>query len=186
MVQQRHECDVAAFEAFDDPGLPQRPVAIQRVGVDLLDELAELLHSAGSGTDDAAHVRVEIELGVLDPDRVMQAQRRRQVPQPEDGKQVGAFLEHPPRLRPRPAVGVRRRVEHADLQRVVVGAAAVEVQHQCIDAVESSHHGRASSRACRRGVPTELSGRCEIRLVILCGISERIGILCRGSGLVVD
>ena len=133
MVQQRHEGDAAAFEALDDPGLPQRPVAIQRVGVDLLDERAELLHPAGRGTDDAAHVRVEIELGVLDPDRVMQAQRRRQVPQPEDGKQVDALLEHPARLRPRPAVGVRRRVEHADLERVVVGAASIEVQHQRID-----------------------------------------------------
>ena len=77
MVQQRHESDTPAFEALDDPGLPQRPVAIQWVGIYLLDERAELLHPAGSGTDDPAHVRVEIELGVFDPDRVMQAQWRR-------------------------------------------------------------------------------------------------------------
>ena len=154
MVQQRHECDPVAFEAFDHPGLPERAVPIQRVGVDLFDQSAELLHPAGSGTDDAAHVRVEIEVGVLDPDRVMQVQRRRQVPQPEDGKQVHALGEHAARLRPRPPVGVRRRIEHADLQRVVVGAAAIEVQHQGIDAVESSHGLQASSRASMRGVAT--------------------------------
>ena len=77
MVQKCHECDAAAFETFDNPGLPERPVAIQRMRVNLLDERAELLHSAGRGAHDPAHVRVEIELGVFDPDRVMQAQRRR-------------------------------------------------------------------------------------------------------------
>ena len=161
MVQQHHEGDVAAFKALDDPDLPQRPVAIQRVGVDLLDERAELLHPAGCGTDDAAHVRVEIELGVLDPDRVMQAQRRRQVPQTEDGKQVDALLEHAARLRPRPAVGVRRRVEHADLERVVVGAALIELQHQRIDPLSllvTFGPPPAPAGAVSRGQPRYLQG----------------------------
>lgn len=140
VVQQRDQGDAAAVEALDHPGLPQRAVAIQRVGVDLLDERAEFRHPARGGTDDPAHVRVEVEFGILDPDRVMQAQRCGQVPQPEDRKQVGALLEHLPRLRPRPAVRVGRRVEHADLEGVVVGAAAVEIQHQRVNAVEPAHH----------------------------------------------
>ena len=139
MVQQRHERDAAALEALDDPGLPQWPVAVQRVGVHLLDQRAEFFHPAGSGTDDPAHVRVEIELGVFDPDWVMQTQRRREVPHAEFGQEVGALLEHPSHLRKRPTVRVCRRVEHADLERVVVGASSVEVQHQRVDPIESSH-----------------------------------------------
>ena len=52
------------------------------------DERGELARAAGRGQRGAAHVVVEVEVGILDPQRVVQAERHRHEPAPERRQQV--------------------------------------------------------------------------------------------------
>ena len=87
VVHLRDRRDVAVLQALDDVHLPQRTGPVERTARDVADELRELLLAAGSGTTDPADVVVEVELGVLDPHRVVQVER--------DGRELA-----PERLRP--------------------------------------------------------------------------------------
>ena len=101
-MEERYERHPVAFQALDDPQLPQRPTAVQWVGVYLLYERAELLHPARRWAGHVADMRVEIELGVIHPDRLVDPKRCGQVPLAKHGQQVDSlthYLLHP-RSRP--------------------------------------------------------------------------------------
>ena len=69
------DADVAVLETLDDPQLPQRAAAVERAPGDLGRQLGELVEAAGSGERGPPDVVVEIEVGILDPHRVMHAER---------------------------------------------------------------------------------------------------------------
>ena len=69
------DADVAVLETLDDPQLPQRAAAVERAPGDLGRQLGELVEAAGSRQRGPPDVVVEIEVGILDPHRVMQAER---------------------------------------------------------------------------------------------------------------
>jgi hypothetical protein len=103
---------LAARDALDDRELPQRTRAIQAPGELLAHQLAQLLRPARRRQRGAAHVPAEVELLVVDPDRMRQpgsgrlqalAIARDEVQAPPDA------LEHPGVLEPRS----RREHEHA-------------------------------------------------------------------------
>ena len=66
---------VPALEALDDPQLPERTAAVERAPGDLGRELGKLVEAARRGQRCTADVVIEVEVGILDPHRVMHAER---------------------------------------------------------------------------------------------------------------
>ena len=61
--------EAVAVEALDQPQLPERLGAVELLGEDPRRQVAELLLGARRGQRGLAHVVVEVEVGVVDPDR---------------------------------------------------------------------------------------------------------------------
>ena len=74
LLQQR---GLAAAQAFDDGELPERPRAVERVERDQRGEVEELAHRARLRQRDAADVLIDLEVGIVDPQRRGEADRRR-------------------------------------------------------------------------------------------------------------
>ena len=68
------EADPAVFESLNDPQLPQGAAAVELMAGDLGDELAELARPARRWRADAADVVVEVEVGILDPHGMVEAE----------------------------------------------------------------------------------------------------------------
>src|SRR5262245_64448414 len=64
------ECEAAAGDAFDDPGLPERSASIERPLEDLGAALLQLQRRSWTGKAGVAHVTRDVEPVVIDPDRV--------------------------------------------------------------------------------------------------------------------
>jgi hypothetical protein len=122
VVHLGHARDAAAFEALEDPQLPQRPGAVQRPARDLGDHLADLVEPAGRGHAHAPDVVLEVEVRILDPHRVVQAERCRDELPPERREQVESRTQR--LLDSREALiapgRVRPRVDDRHLDRVLV------------------------------------------------------------------
>ena len=93
VVDLRDERLVAVLEAFDDVRLPQRLAAVERPARDVGRERRELARSARRGQRGAAHVVVEVEVGILDPRRHVRAERHLDEAAPERRHEVEARLE---------------------------------------------------------------------------------------------
>ncbi len=61
--------EAVAVEALDQPQLPERLAAVELLGEDPRRQVAQLLLGAGRRQRGLAHVVVEVEVGVVDPDR---------------------------------------------------------------------------------------------------------------------
>src|SRR5690349_19185301 len=70
MVGLRDDREPAVLEPLDEVDLPQRPTAVQLPGLHPPDELAELVKRAGPGQGAAPDVVADVEVLVVDPDRV--------------------------------------------------------------------------------------------------------------------
>jgi hypothetical protein len=62
-------------QTLDDVGLPQRTAAVERAAHDASDELADLMIAAWRWNCGVTHMKVEIEVWVLDPKRMVEAER---------------------------------------------------------------------------------------------------------------
>ena len=67
--------DLPVLEPLDDPHLPQWPVAVELAADDVGREVAQFAHAAGCREGGAPQVVVDVELGVVHPDRVAEAHR---------------------------------------------------------------------------------------------------------------
>src|SRR3954453_8430447 len=67
--------DAAALEAGDEVELPHRPRAVERTGDDAGDLVRELRVGTRTGERELPYVEVKVEVGVLDPVGVVEAQR---------------------------------------------------------------------------------------------------------------
>ena len=84
------EGDAAAFQALDEPALPQRLVAVELAGQDFADDVGQFLLATGSGQCRTVNVVIQLERWIVDPHRTVQAERhfldttaeRRQIGQP--------------------------------------------------------------------------------------------------------
>ena len=94
VVDLREHRDAAALEALDDVHLPQRARAVQRPCVDPRDLLGELMVIARRGQGQFAHVVLEVEVGILDPVRVIEAERNQREPPAERRQQMQALQQH--------------------------------------------------------------------------------------------
>ncbi len=75
VVDLREHRRVPGAQAVDEVQLPQRPRAVQRPGDDARDLRGELRVGAGPGEGELAHVVVEVEVVVVDPVGVVEAER---------------------------------------------------------------------------------------------------------------
>src|SRR5215204_6578882 len=117
VVRLRDQREAAALQALHDPGLPERLRAVEPLGEDPPQELAQLVVAAGLGQSGVAHVIVEVETRVVHPERPTGVERReRQLlavarHQPQACLEMGAELLarrwRPLKDRQRPHVHVR-------------------------------------------------------------------------------
>src|SRR5581483_5956573 len=81
VVHLGDDADVAVLEALDDVDLPERPAPVELPAGDVAGQLGQLVIATGGRRGDAPQVVVEVEVGILDPHRVVQIEgNRRQTP----------------------------------------------------------------------------------------------------------
>src|SRR4051812_22512242 len=66
----RDDRESAVLETLDEIDLPQRPVAVELAGLHPTDQVAELIHASRPGQRASPYVVVDVEVLVIDPDRV--------------------------------------------------------------------------------------------------------------------
>ena len=139
VVHLDHQTDAVVLEPLDDPGLPQRLAAIERHRGDLGGDLCQLSSSTRRRAGDPTHVTVELEVGILDPDRVVELERHFDEPSAErrhDLQPVRHVLLEPVE---RVAVAHRGHVVDADERDLHVARSGLEVEERGVHARQPFH-----------------------------------------------
>ena len=84
---------VDVVEPLDDVELPQRPIEVERAGHQPRHLDAQLAPVAGLRQGDVADVELEVEVGILDPVRVVEVERHPHQPLAEHPGHVEALLD---------------------------------------------------------------------------------------------
>src|SRR3954447_15980128 len=95
VVDLRQQRDVAVRQAVDQVDLPQRAVAIERAGEDAGDGLGEPPVVAWRRDGGLADVEVEVEVGVLDPVRQVDAERHAREAPLQRRQEMDALADEP-------------------------------------------------------------------------------------------
>ena len=122
--------EAVALEALDEPQLPERLRAVELLGEDPRGEVAQLLLGAGRRQGGLADVVIEVQVGVVDPDRAPLAERDEAELLAKARDEVEARLDVVAEL----VVGRRRAVEDDRRGDVHVGAAALHMEECGIEA----------------------------------------------------
>ena len=114
----------AAVEPLDEPQLPQRAVAIKRLGEDAAGQALEVALGAGARQRRVAHVIGQVEVRVVDPDgtALVEGHERQPLPVARDQMQPQADLVD------QLGVGGRLALEHHAAGHVHVRGIALEMQ----------------------------------------------------------
>ena len=138
--------EAVALEALDQPQLPERLRAVELLGEDPRGEVAQLLLGAGGGEGGLADVVVEVEVGVVDPDRAALAEGDEAELLAEAGDEVQARLDVVAEL----FVGRRRAVEEDHRGDVHVGAASLHMEECGVESGQAiCAHGLIFAHAIR-------------------------------------
>ena len=160
MVRLADDGEARFSQPFDQPHLPKRLVPIERLREQAADQLLQLGFSARRRQSGVAHVVLEVELGLVDPDRpaLLERNEHHALPVARDLLQ--------PRLDQREEVPIRRRwaLENGHRADVHMGAAILDFQEQRIEGAEALVPGiHALARligertCCRRPLPDACS-----------------------------
>ena len=109
VVHLGHQCRALPLEPLDHVHLPERAVRVELAAHDPGHEGVELGLSSGRGQAGPAQVVVEVEVRIVDPDRVVQPEGHPEGALAQRGDQVQALLNDPADLR----VAGRRREQRA-------------------------------------------------------------------------
>ena len=109
---------------MDQIELPQRPCAVERPRHDSRDLLGQLLVAPRRGQRELTDVEVEVELGVVDPVRIIEPERHLGEPPAERGQKRQALLHQP------------------------LDVAAVELAARCRGLVQYRHARHVTGLAC--------------------------------------
>ena len=162
MVHLGDDGDALVGQALDDPHLPQGLGPVERMTGDVAGQVGQLAQATRTGHRGPPHVVVDVEVGVVDPHRVTQAERDLHQPTPEHrgaGDPGGDGLLHPLEGI---APGDGGRVENQGEGHVHVESRCLEVQEACVESTQSFHSrpfpyrwGRPVSRtpACMASLP---------------------------------
>ena len=125
---------------MDQVELPQRPAAVERPGEDALDGARELAVVAGRRHGAVADVEVDVEVGILDPVRVVEAERYLHELARERRQQVEPLADEPADVLVREvAAGRRRRVVDGEAADVAVCPRRLDRQELGVEARELEH-----------------------------------------------
>ncbi len=121
--------EAVPLQALNDVQLPQRLRAVEALGEDPAGELAQLLVASRGRQRGVAHVVVDVEAGVVHPERPAHLQWREGEPLaiPGDELQAGLELIHEVHARG------RRPLEDHERAHVHVGRLLLLVQERCVD-----------------------------------------------------
>ena len=119
----------SSVKPLDQPQLPQRPRAIERLGEHPAGQPLELLVAARTRQGGVADVEGDVEVGVVDPHRPALAERHERQPLAVAGHQV----EPRDDLLDELVVGRRRALEHHAAGDVHVRGVALEVQERAVE-----------------------------------------------------
>ena len=125
--------EAVAVEPLDQPQLPERLGAVELLGEDPRGEVAQLLLGARRRQRGAAHVVVEVEEGIVDPDRpaLLEGDEAQLLAEARD--EVQARLDVVAEL----LVGGRRALEDDRRGDVHVGAGALHVEKRGVESGQS-------------------------------------------------
>ena len=147
MVDLRELCRVAALEPLDHVELPQRTAAVEGARDEARALLAQLPRVARRRQPDVAHVEVEVEVRILDPVGMIEAQLHLHQAPPIRRQQVQPVLDQ--LLDVVEADGSRRggRVEDGEAGDVPVGGGRLHVEEARIEPGELLHRGASGGWA---------------------------------------
>ena len=94
MMRLGHQGSSARLQAPQHVDLPQRAIEIQRATDQVGGELTQLVHATRGPQSTPAKVVVEIEVRVIDPDRMVEMERHLHRSTPERRKKVKPALYH--------------------------------------------------------------------------------------------
>ena len=106
VVDLREDAEPAVGQALDDVGLPERPAPIEGTPDDPGDDLGELVVTPGRRHAGVADVEVEVEVGILDPVGVVEAERHLAETAPQRLEEMEPALDLRPPGGERVVVGV--------------------------------------------------------------------------------
>ena len=110
-------------QTLDDEELPQRAGAVERIEHEQAGEVEQLAARAGSGQGDAADVEVDVEVGVVGPDRGAEPGGVRLDPPTEPGHGVDGGLHAGPQpVEVGRAIEDRDRAERRRQERILLDA----------------------------------------------------------------
>ncbi len=149
------------LDPVDEVHLPQRPAAVEPALEDPRPLLGELAQVAGRGQRDLADVVVEVDVRLLDPERVVEAERDLDEAPAERREQVQALAQHRAQAADGDdAAGRGRGVVHGQAADVAVGPVVLERQELGVEARELSHGVSlaaprpGASLSCGKGYPS--------------------------------
>ena len=90
-LRQHREAPVG--EALDEPQLPQRPAAVERLGEHAARQPLQLAVAAGARQRRVADVVADLEMGIVHPHRAALAERHERQPLPVAGHEVESRLD---------------------------------------------------------------------------------------------
>jgi hypothetical protein len=137
---QQREAPVG--EPLDEPQLPQRLRAVELLGEDARQEVVQLLVAAGARQRRVADVVLEVEVGVVGPQRAAAGCGREDEPLPVARNEVQA---HPDRVEEL-LVGRRRPLDAHERADVHVRARALLVQERRVDRCQPVEVARGHRR----------------------------------------
>src|SRR3954447_9857620 len=150
MVDLRDHRPPAVAEPLRNPKLPQRPRAVELLGHDPPDQVAELLVASGRRQTRAAHVVVENEMRIIDPQRAPQIQRHEAHLLAIAGDERQLRVDRRPRL----LVRRRRALEHSNRPDVHVGHLVLDVKERSVLRAHRVHDSSRSGASDLATLPT--------------------------------
>ena len=146
--------EAVAVEALDQPQLPERLRAVELLGEDPRGEVAQLLLGARRRQRGLAHVVVEVEVGVVDPDRAALLEGHLAQLLAEAGDEVQARLDVVAEL----AVGGSGALEDDRRGDVHVGPRPLHVEERGVESGQSilTHGLDVRTPPARRRIGVEI------------------------------
>ena len=147
VVRLADHADPPVGELVGDPDLPQRTVTVERRRVHVLDEPAEVARGG------AAHVVADVERGVVDPLRVVQAERHPGKLLPVAGRERHPALDAPAQLPEARSLRAFRWPEERHPPDVHVSGGGLHLQERRIER-RKSHAAAVRSRRWHLSTPS--------------------------------
>jgi hypothetical protein len=151
--------DPAALEPLGQPHLPQGAAAVELAARHVGGEVAQLADAAGGGERGPPHVQVDVEVGVVEPDRVVEVERHWREPPAELGDEVHPLPQEVLHLLERVAARHRGGVEDHERRHVHVVGRRLPVEEGRVEAAQSLHDVSLSRWGVR--IPAGMAPRNE-------------------------